>query len=226
MENSYSNFLVFISLILAAAVTEILSSLGSYIRNYKYIKFSFFISGWGFLTLLAMIQYWYAIVLFNDEISTYLFDDYLIDISSAIFFYLLSRVILPDFSSCSVSNTIDSARENRTEKYDLDCYFYRNILFMYGLAAILILLSDINDRFYTIWHEDTEIYRSSFRVGFLAIVCFGWIASFFEKKYPNKTQKDLTYHQRKFVGIGYIVNMLMWIIFLIFFVAFIVAFFY
>jgi len=221
----YSSFLVFTSLILAAAVTEILSSLGTYIRNYKYIKSSLFISGWSILTLLAMIQYWYALVIFSKTRLTYSFDSYLIDIASAIFFYLLSRIILPDFSSYEVTKTIDSARKNGTSKYRLDCYFYQNVLFIYGMAAILIIISDVTDRFYTTWNDNTEMYRSSFRLGFLTAVCTGWIVSFFEKRYPNEKQKKLVYTERRLVGLGHKINTFIWAVLLILFLWFISKFF-
>ncbi|MCI5114721.1 MAG: hypothetical protein D3921_06080 [Candidatus Electrothrix sp. AW1] len=85
--------LVFISLILAAAVTEVLSSLGTYIRNHRYIEFSYILAVWILLSLLATIQFWYAIANYYIDIpekcsGIELYPPYFLDIISAIFYYL------------------------------------------------------------------------------------------------------------------------------------------
>lgn len=227
----YNNHLVFISLILAAAITEILSSAGTYIRNHKYIEFSYFMIGWMMLSFLGVTQFWYSIVSHNKTECS--FFEYSMNTTSAILHYLLSRLIFPDFSSYHFSEKIkncskvemESVKERNDGKYSLGNYYYRNSVALCTVAIMLILNATIHDMIYPL-HKDENIifYKMIFRAAFLIIAFTALITSFYAKNYPDAIQRRKDEYRRSFTGIAYKANLSMIVSFIILFLYYIIKY--
>ncbi|MDU9048686.1 MAG: hypothetical protein Q3M30_07525 [Candidatus Electrothrix sp. Rat3] len=213
----YSEHLTFLSLILAAAIAENVSSIGTYIRYYRYIEFSYFIAGWVLLTSLAIIQFWYAISeAYTGENFEINFFVCLVDVITVTCYYLLSRLVFPDLSSYNLSDKIkhccascgekDKKQVSMNEKYSLDNYYYRHSVTLCLIVMGLLLITIFRHKVFP--YKDVAD-QTLFRAGFLVIVFIALATSYYERNYPDELQKEKDEFEREFTGVAYKYNLLM-----------------
>lgn len=121
---------VFISIVLALGVSDILSSWGQQIRFRNQIRHYWLHSVWGVLVLLVMIQAWWGLWQLHER-TDWLFTDNL----SLIFPYLLLVLI-----AYVLTPTITDG------KGDVKRYYFDNAPWIFGLGAGYLAAAIINTR--------------------------------------------------------------------------------
>jgi hypothetical protein len=190
-----------------------------------------------FLSLLATIQFWYAITDYYMTIQIKCpkieQHPYFSDIISATFYYLLSRLVFPDFSSYNFSEKIKNCCKKNIEidrttvsKYSLDNYYYRNSITLCSVAIVLVLISVFKSIVYRdniLCLVDASIiyHKTLYRASFLVIIFIAFGTSFYEKNYPDEIQAKKDEFDRKFTGVAYKYNLLMTAFFTLLFLLYI-----
>lgn len=98
----FSNHMfVVTSIILGLGLTEVLSGTGSWLRNRARIAMSLPLALWVILTFLTIVQAWFAVRSYVNVPPS--FKLYILRIASDTSYFLLARMVLPDFSSPDVA---------------------------------------------------------------------------------------------------------------------------
>ncbi len=101
---------VFISIVLAFGVSDILSSWGEQVRLRNEIRHYWLHIVWGFLVLIVMVQAWWGLWRLRDR-TEWLFSDYLLLIAPYLLLSFIAYVLTP------------SIKEGKT---DIKRYYYDN----------------------------------------------------------------------------------------------------
>lgn len=113
---------VFISLVLAFGVTDILSNWGEEIRLRNEVRHYWVHSAWSLLLVIVMIQVWWALWLLRDRAS-WTFFEYLSLILPYLLAAMLAYLLTPQFEN---------------GERDVRVYYYQNSSWFFGLAACYI----------------------------------------------------------------------------------------
>lgn len=138
---------VFISIVLAFGVSDILSSWGEQIRLRREIQHYPLHVAWTVLLLLLMIQTWWAVWRLR-EVAEWTYLDYLIHVTPFLLLSLIAYVITPSF--------VDGNRNVKQHYYD-------NVPWIFSLAAAFVVMAIIHTRniLGTPFLDQTNIVRAT-----------------------------------------------------------------
>jgi hypothetical protein len=161
--------MVLISIILGLGITEIMSSVAAIFRNRDRIVLHFPSIMWVALTCLSLVQFWWAVWDFGRVRVS--FPTYVLILLVAMFHYLLTRVVLPNFAS---SDVVEQFQEPR--KYHLESFYVRNVSKMCVVAVTTVLLILAVD-WWVFRNEPTSTYDEKLgpRLVFLFLLAVVWI---------------------------------------------------
>ncbi|WP_457651287.1 hypothetical protein [Rhodocaloribacter sp.] len=148
MENSlfeYSS--VMISVILGVGLAELLSSVGSLIRNIKNIVnvFKSPLLIWVLLSFISIVQMWWGNWIYQKSYDNIWI--YFIALLVSSLHYLIARLVLPDFSSYDVVKEFKSVESNgvNAKGYNLRGYYIRNVKKISLVVIFVIILSQTHE---------------------------------------------------------------------------------
>jgi hypothetical protein len=169
------------SIILGLGITELLSGVGSWIRNAPRIKHSVPLVLWCFLSFVAIVQSWWAL----DNNFTHPpreFWLYFVRVVSDTSMFLLARLVLPDFSSPDVAKYFEKDEngrfiEGKEYKYDLGGYYSRNVANLSIVSILVITMLSFHEYLY--YHlgnvagwQDKFYGKMTIRAGFVLLLVF------------------------------------------------------
>lgn len=137
---------VFISIVLAFGISDILSSWGAQIRRRDEIRHYPLHLAWSILLLLLMIQLWWSIWLVRDR-QSWTFVEFFALIFPFLVISLIAYVLTPSYSSGD---------------RDLKAHYFAQSRWLFGLTAVY-LISAVNYT-YTIVGESLFLSRNIIRV--------------------------------------------------------------
>ena len=121
---------VFISIVLALGVSDVLSGWGEQIRFRDRVRPYWLHTVWGVLYLLASIQAWWGLWRFQG-ITDWTFIDNLILILPYLLLALIAYVLTPSSSK---------------DQTDVRSYYYKNAPWIFGLGAVFVASLIVNTR--------------------------------------------------------------------------------
>ena len=138
---------VFISIVLALGVSDILSSWGQQVRFRHQVRHYWLHTIWGLLLLLLMIQAWWGLWRLRDR-TDWLFTDNLLLILPFLLLAFLAYVFTPTISD---------------GKGDVKRYYFDNAPWFFGLSAayLLAVIINTNNALGTPFLDATNIIRVS-----------------------------------------------------------------
>ena len=121
---------VFISIVLALGVSDVLAGWGAQIRYRENVKHYWLHTVWGILYLIASIQVWWGLWRFR-ELTDWTFIDNLILILPYLILALVAHVMTPDIANGQT---------------DIRQHYFKNAPWMFGLIAFFLVSVIVNTR--------------------------------------------------------------------------------